>query len=372
MSIWPLSGGKEVSERHVSTVRVVFMKRCSDPGYRILAARSLRKQVKQLVENLSGIRRGDDIEAIHRARVASRRVRAALAMFRSCWKRKQVDLWKKQIRRLAHSLGEARDDDVVMEFLVARLAAVSDPALVPGIAAVLNHFEQVRKWLQPRVLKAADRFAKCGAVKAMQASVRAMLAESKGVPLVIEEGSRGHAVKSLGKRLQHLLKESAGLAAPERHEQHHAMRIAAKRLRYSLELARPLYAGDLSDADDAVRKLQALLGEIHDCDVWGITIAEFARREAGEIQLSYASPRPFERLRPGLDYLRQERQDRRQQVFDELATYWQELKERGVWDRLETILEWGGTRAKLHDAGLAEVAPPGISSGSVGPWRVSS
>ena len=34
---------------------------------------------------------------------------------------------------------------------------------------------------------------------------------------------------------------------PEQHERHHAMRIAAKRLRYTLELARPVYSGDLAD-----------------------------------------------------------------------------------------------------------------------------
>ncbi len=82
------------------------MTRSSDPGYRILAARSLRKQIKQLTEHLGGIRLGQDIEAIHHARVASRRLCAALDMFDVCWKRKQVKEWKKQIRQLARSLGK--------------------------------------------------------------------------------------------------------------------------------------------------------------------------------------------------------------------------------------------------------------------------
>ena len=77
------------------------MTRCSDSSYRILAARSLRKQVRQLGEHLGGVRLGVDVEAIHRARVASRRLRAALGMFRACWKRKQVKQWKEQIRQLA-------------------------------------------------------------------------------------------------------------------------------------------------------------------------------------------------------------------------------------------------------------------------------
>ena len=108
------------------------MTRCSDPSYRILAARSLRKQVKQLAEHLDGVRLGEDIESIHRARVASRRLRAALGMFRACWKRKQVKQWKKQIRQLARNLGEARDHDVLIEFLASSLAGVSDRASGAG------------------------------------------------------------------------------------------------------------------------------------------------------------------------------------------------------------------------------------------------
>ena len=104
------------------------MTRCSDPGYCILAARSLRKQMKQLAEHLAGARLGEDIEAIHHARVASRRLRAALGMFRVCWKRKQVKAWKKQIGQMARNLGEARDYDVLIEFLASSLAGVSDRA----------------------------------------------------------------------------------------------------------------------------------------------------------------------------------------------------------------------------------------------------
>ena len=109
---------------------------------------------------------------------------------------------------------------------------------------------------------------------------------------------------------------------------------------------------DLANTADAVKKLQTLLGEIHDCDVWVEKFAEFAHKESGEIQLYFGSPQRFERLRPGLDYLRQERKDRRRQVFGELVAFWQELKDRGVWDRLATIVEWGNgkkTEEKAKD-----------------------
>lgn len=324
------------------------MARCSDPGYCILAARNLRKQVKQLAEHLAGVRLGEGIESIHRARVASRRLRAALGMFRACWKRKQIKAWKTEIGRLARNLGEARDHDVLIEFLASSLAGVSDRVLVPGIACMLHHVERQRQWIQPRVLQAIDRLENRGTLKAMQACIRSILDEAGDAEVAVGECVCGQAGKSVRKRLKKLLAESPGLADPEQHERHHAMRIAAKRFRYTLELARPVYSGapagsapasgELASTGDAAKRLQTLLGEVHDCDVWVNTFEDFARTEAAEIEIYFGSSKRFERLRPGLDYLCRERKDRRRQVFTELVAFWQTLKDQGLWDRLASIL----------------------------------
>jgi DNA-binding transcriptional ArsR family regulator len=47
----------------------------------------------------------------------------------------------------------------------------------------------------------------------------------------------------------------------------HDMRIAAKRLRYVLELTAPVFGEGAESAAKHAKKLQDLLGEIHDCDV---------------------------------------------------------------------------------------------------------
>ena len=49
-----------------------------DLSYRLLASRFIRRQVRQLAEQLDGIRQGEDPECIHRAWVGSRRLRAAM------------------------------------------------------------------------------------------------------------------------------------------------------------------------------------------------------------------------------------------------------------------------------------------------------
>ena len=57
-----------------------------DSGYRLLAARYIRRQVRQLAEQLDGVRAAEDIEFVHRARVATRRLRAALRLFGKCFR----------------------------------------------------------------------------------------------------------------------------------------------------------------------------------------------------------------------------------------------------------------------------------------------
>ena len=55
---------------------------------------------------------------------------------------------------------------------------------------------------------------------------------------------------------------------PKRVKKLHAMRIAAKRLRYVLEVTSSACFGPYAlTATKRVRELQDLLGEIHDCDV---------------------------------------------------------------------------------------------------------
>ncbi len=47
----------------------------------------------------------------------------------------------------------------------------------------------------------------------------------------------------------------------------HDLRIAAKRLRYVLEIAEKCFGEEAVAAHRAARELQGVLGEVHDCDV---------------------------------------------------------------------------------------------------------
>src|SRR3712207_1804747 len=68
-------------------------------------------------------------------------------------------------------------------------------------------------------------------------------------------------------RLGELCALAAKSQRPDRVEELHDARIAAKRLRYVLEITAPCFGPYAETATKKVKALQDLLGEIHDCDV---------------------------------------------------------------------------------------------------------
>jgi CHAD domain-containing protein len=55
--------------------------------------------------------------------------------------------------------------------------------------------------------------------------------------------------------------------APDAGVAQHDMRIAAKRLRYVLEIVGPCLGAEAKAARDAAKQLQSVLGDLHDCDL---------------------------------------------------------------------------------------------------------
>jgi CHAD domain-containing protein len=306
-----------------------------DAGYRILAARYVRKQAKQFRAQFKGICAAEDIEFVHRARVASRRLWAALQLFGDCFKRKRVKRWKRAVRRICAELGGARDKDVQIELIRGILDSLGDKTCFPGIARLLVRWEYRRRRLQRKVLRAVKRLRRDGALKELLKAAKRLLSklESPDVARQSPE-SYARARREILERLDSLLSLQDCLARPDDQQGHHAMRIAAKRLRYALEILRPMYAGALDSTVEAVKQLQTLLGEVHDCDVWQEELDRFANDQRDRIKSCYGHAGPFARLSPGIDYLRQDRRLRREKCFQDLVRLWGELKDGKVWENL--------------------------------------
>jgi hypothetical protein len=128
------------------------------------------------------------------------------------------------------------------------------------------------------------------------------------------------------------------LADPQDYDGHHRMRIAAKKLRYTMEICDAAYDKALSPLIKSVKKLQTLLGDIHDGDVWVDNVDVFIDRERERTVEFFGHDRPFLRLMPGLTMLRDERRRHREQTFGELVTFWGTLREATFWTELEKTL----------------------------------
>ena len=81
------------------------------------AARAVEVRSAEVFEHAEGVLRLDDTAPLHDMRVATRRLRAALEMFRPCFPRKRYRRAMKPLKALAAALGERRDRDVAIEFL---------------------------------------------------------------------------------------------------------------------------------------------------------------------------------------------------------------------------------------------------------------
>jgi len=97
-----------------------------DPGFCLFGAEIMGKLTEDLLSEADGVRESDDIEYIHRMRVASRRIRAALPLFIICFPGKEYTRLRKSIRAVTRSLGDARDLDVQMDFLTSFLETLPD------------------------------------------------------------------------------------------------------------------------------------------------------------------------------------------------------------------------------------------------------
>jgi len=86
------------------------------------AARVVELRAEEVFEHADGALELADVEPLHDMRVATRRLRAALEVFRPCFPRKLYKRTLKRVKELAGSLGERRDRDVGIAFVASFIA----------------------------------------------------------------------------------------------------------------------------------------------------------------------------------------------------------------------------------------------------------
>jgi CHAD domain-containing protein len=90
---------------------------CEGP-FALAAARVVEVRAEEVFAHSGGVLAIEDIEPLHDMRVATRRLRAAMEMFRPCFPRKRYRGAMKPLKALADALGERRDRDVAIGSLL--------------------------------------------------------------------------------------------------------------------------------------------------------------------------------------------------------------------------------------------------------------
>jgi CHAD domain-containing protein len=88
-----------------------------DGSFAAAAARAIEVRAGELFEHCGEALDLEDVEGLHDMRVASRRLRAAMEMFRPCFPKKRFKAAMGPLKALADALGERRDPDVALELL---------------------------------------------------------------------------------------------------------------------------------------------------------------------------------------------------------------------------------------------------------------
>lgn len=110
-------------------------------------SRLLRERAKKLFEWRDDVLKHEDIEAVHKMRVASRRLRATLDAYEPCCEPKQFKKVYRMVQYIADVLGRARDTDVMLQGLHQRLTkATSDEQA--GIAWLIERLNAYRQETQ--------------------------------------------------------------------------------------------------------------------------------------------------------------------------------------------------------------------------------
>jgi CHAD domain-containing protein len=219
----------------------------------------IRQRVTALGRLLPGAGKGD-VTSLHQARVATRRLRAALPLVASG---RKADKLARSVRRLTQALGPVRELDVAL--LILNELQDGGDAPRPAIQRLRAAIAEERRALHSELQRHLEDFdvdkLRKRAVSAARKGEGDAPSRQRDPKRVEEAKARVHRG---AERLTIAMENAAGLYLPDRL---HAVRIAVKKLRYTLELEQSVGGSRATARIRTLKTAQDLLGRMHDLEV---------------------------------------------------------------------------------------------------------
>ncbi|MBF0308430.1 MAG: CHAD domain-containing protein [Magnetococcales bacterium] len=212
---------------------------------------------------------GKDIEGVHQVRVALRRLRSAVVVFRKAIPRTISDPWGEEMRWAAGELGTARDLDVLIS---EGFAVMKDKIPLPeGEAKLLDIAKAKREQGYERVRAMFDSERYTAFREGFDQWLEQRGWYQADLEGVVREKMRASilrfAVKILGNRFGTVIGAGQDIGTLSTTELHQ-LRIECKKLRYATEFFTPLFnKKSMSDFNVHLKGLQGILGIMNDVTV---------------------------------------------------------------------------------------------------------
>ena len=235
------------------------------------ARKTLCFHLQRMLYHESGTRLGTDIEELHDMRVATRRMRAALRVFRDRLNMKEMAPFAKGLRRTGRALGAVRDLDVFREKVqtyLDTLPAERKAELDPLLSAWQAQRERARQEMiayldSARYVRFKEQFSSflqtpgAGALPTLTADGDLIPHRVRHVVPVIVQA-----------RLASVRAHGEWVIAPDAPlERFHCLRIASKELRYALEFFQEVLGPESKALVAMMKALQDHLGNLQDAVV---------------------------------------------------------------------------------------------------------
>jgi CHAD domain-containing protein len=205
---------------------------------------------------------GADAEALHDFRVALRRLRSTLRAWGAWLAGRAPRKAEGRLGKLARATNASRDAEVLLAFVAEARRALPSPRHRPGLDLVAGRAEErARGGLAASAL--VERYGRTAR------KLRRRLADGAGAASPGAGDTFGAVLADRAEAGLATLEARLARVRGARDREHvHRARIAGKRLRYLLEPLRGAAPADASDLVKRLKRLQDVLGELHDTHVW--------------------------------------------------------------------------------------------------------